>query len=521
MIRTIIFLALIGAVAFAIGWFIDRPGSVEILWLDHQISTSVSVLIAAIVLLAAAVMIAWRLFVTVVRSPGRIAGRVRARRLRKGHHAITRGLVAIGAGDVEAAARFAGEAKRLVASEPLTFLLRAQSAQLSGDRGGAEQVFKAMLARPELKLLGLHGLFIEARRRGDMPAARALADEAVRIAPAPQWAGSAVLEFRCASGDWSGALQALDANYQSGLVSRALYRRQRAVLLTARAQALLDGDREVAKAAAFEAVKLVPDLVPAAALAARLRSDAGDVRKATRIIEAAWRAHPHPDLAQVYVHVKPGDSATERLARAEKLAQITPGSVEGRLALAQAAIDAQAYAVARNALSPLTITPTQRVAVLMAQLEEKESGDVGRARAWMARAVRAARDPVWTADGYVSDVWKPMSPATGRLDAFEWKVPLAEIQGPVIDAEALTPAVVEALPAVQDAAPQPEPEPVAPEEAKSAADDGGSKEEPPSVTKPAEPVIPLMHAPDDPGPEPADDAGPIAEPRRESWRLFR
>ena len=146
--------------------------------------------------------------------------------------------------------------------------------------------------------------------------------------------------------------------------------------------------------------------------------------------------NPHPDLAEVYINLKPGDSARERLARAEKLADMAPGNVEGALALARAAIDAQSFAVARvRRLRRLLITPTQRVAVLMAELEEAESGNVGRARAWMSRALRATRDPAWTADGFVSDVWLPVSPATGRLDAFEWKVPVADLQGPMIEAD--------------------------------------------------------------------------------------
>ena len=65
--------------------------------------------------------------------------------------------------------------------------------------------------------------------------------------------------------------------------------------------------------------------------------------------------------------------------------------------------------------------------MLMAELEEKEHGDEGRAREWMTRALRAKRDPAWTADGYVSDRWMPVSPVTGRLDAFQWKDPIAEL----------------------------------------------------------------------------------------------
>ena len=144
---------------------------------------------------------------------------------------------------------------------------------------------------------------------------------------------------------------------------------------------------------------------------------------------------PHPDLAEVYVNLKPADLARERLTRAEKLASMAPGNVEGALTLARAAIDAQSYAQARTTLAPLLVAPTQRVAVLMAELEESESGNVGRARAWMARALRAQRDPAWTADGFVSDVWLPVSPATGRIDAFEWKVPVADLQGPMIESD--------------------------------------------------------------------------------------
>ena len=79
--------------------------------------------------------------------------------------------------------------------------------------------------------------------------------------------------------------------------------------------------REQAKTLALEAVKLAPGLVPAAALAGRLLGEAGDRRKAARIIETAWRINPHPDLADAYAHLRPGNSARERLVRVRALAE--------------------------------------------------------------------------------------------------------------------------------------------------------------------------------------------------------
>ena len=229
-----------------------------------------------------------------------------------------------------------------------------------------------------------------------------IAEEALKLAPSSTWASHAVLGFRCAKGDWSGALTILDNNLASGLIDKAAYRRQRGVLLTARALELEKVDRDLSRDSVMEAVKLAPTLVPAAVLAGKYQSEAHQVRRAMRIVEAAWLAQPHPDLADAYAHVKLGDSARQRLVRVETLAAKAPGHLESALAVARAAIDASEFARAREALAPFVAAPTQRVAMLMAEIERTEHGDSGRARAWTLRAVRALHDPVWTADGYVS-----------------------------------------------------------------------------------------------------------------------
>ena len=125
------------------------------------------------------------------------------------------------------------------------------------------------------------------------------------------------------------------------------------------------------------------------------------------------------------------------------------GHVEGQLAIARAAIDASEFARAREVLAPYVNDPTQRVALLMAELERTEHGDGGRARAWTLRAVRARHDPAWTADGYVSDRWRPVSPVTGRLDAFQWQTPVASLpsdKGATIESSAFEEAMLAAPP---------------------------------------------------------------------------
>src|SRR5207248_9098907 len=259
-----------------------------------------------------------------------------------------------------------------------------------------------------------------------------------------------------AKGDWSGALAILDKNLAAGLIDKSAYRRQRGVLLTARALELENVDRDLARESVMEAIKLAPTLVPAAVLASKYESEAHQVRRSMRIVETAWLAQPHPDLADAYAHVRLGDSARQRLVRIETLAAKAPGHIEGALAIARAAIDASEFAKAREALAPFVAAPTQRVALLMAEIERTEHGDAGKARQWTLRAVRARHDPAWTADGYVSDRWRPVSPVTGRLDAFQWQTPVASLpsdKGTAIESSAFEEAMLAPPPraAISDA----------------------------------------------------------------------
>ncbi len=501
MIRIVFFLIVVGALSLGIAWLADRPGDVVITWQGLRIQTSLLVLGAAILVLMALIGFVWMVVRAVVRSPMALSNRLRDRRGVRAYEAISNGLIAIGAGDMAAAHKHAGDVNRIAPGEPLALLLTAQAAQLAGDRDGADRAFRAMASRTDTKALGLHGLFVEAHRRNDHVGARAYAEEAARTAPTLGWAARAVLEFRSAAGDWAGALELLERGKRA--LEKAVYRRQRAVLLTAQAMAGQDSDRDNAKAAVLEAVKLEPTLVPAAALAGRMLAEAGELRKASRIVAKAWRANPHPDLAQTYSELRFGDAARDRLARIEALIKKTPGHIESALAVARAALDAREFAKARAALAPYLSALSRRVALLMAELERVERNDEGRAREWMARALHAAPDPQWTADGHVSDRWLPISPVTGRLDAFEWRVPLTGmVAAPVIEPEAPRVAPDEALP--KPATPTPTDGNSAAAPSAPIAPDA-PRRRPNRAPPKAEPVIPLVHAPDDPGPESAEE----------------
>jgi len=263
------------------------------------------------------------------------------------------------------------------------------------------------------------------------------------------WAGKAVLKLQSASHDWDKVEETLDRNQRNKLVTKSDANKMRAVIKVSKALECEKNDEASALKLAEDAHKLDPDLVPAAVVAGRILSNRGEIRRATRILERTWRKSPHPDIAEIYGDVRPGDSPRDRLKRVKSLAQIGFSGEEGAFAVARAAIDAQAWDEARKALAPfIENRPSQRLCTLMAEIEQGDKGDTGRVREWLARAVRAPRDPQWTADGFTSSSWLPTSPVTGELGAFQWKVPVeligtekeidfdfGEPAGPVVEAE--------------------------------------------------------------------------------------
>ena len=521
MIRILFFLLVVFALGLGFAWLADRPGDMVVTFNGYQYQVSLMVAAIAVTVVVAAVMIAWWLVKSIWNSPYTITRYFRVRQRDRGYQALSTGMIAAGAGDAALARKMNKQAAKLIRSdtEPLIHLLDAQASLLEGDHDTAREKFERMLDDPEMRLLGLRGLYLEAERLGDRAAARHYAGRAADVAPQLGWAIDSTLEEKTASGDWDGALTLIDAQKSTRQVERDVINRRRAVLLTAKAQDLLDTDLTAAKAAAVEANRLAPDFPPAAVVAAKALFRQNDIRKGAKILEAAWKIEPHPAIADLYIHARHGDAVHDRLSRAQKLETLRQNHVESSLAIARAAFDAKEFKVAREAAeAAIRMQPREGAYLILADIEEAETGDQGHVRQYLAKAVRAPRDPAWVADGFVSERWAPVSPVTGKLDAFEWRMPVERL-GQLIeqDDERVHPSLAPPRPetaAVEIS--EPDEDVAVPPEAIDAvvvtdgADtEAADKAAAPDQTEPA-------RLPDDPGVEPSNEQ---EKPERR-FRLF-
>jgi HemY protein len=459
MIRLFVFILVVLALGWGFSWLADRPGMISITWRDYLIETSLMVAATAVAAIIAAAMILWWLIQVIWTSPHSVRRYFRARKRDRGYQALSSGLIAAGAGNAILARKMSLRAQGLLRSdqEPLLHLLDAQAALIEGRHDDARIKFERMAEDPETRELGLRGLYVEARRLGADEAARQYAEKAAENAPYLPWAAQATLEYRCREGRWDDAIRLLDQQRIASVIDKKQADRWKAVLLTAKAGERLEPDPKGARDDALAALKLAGDLVPAAVIAAKAYLREDNIRRAASVLEGVWKITPHPDVANTYVRARSGDSAVDRLKKAEKLEAARPNNVESLITVAEAALDARELRKARaKAEAAARMSPREGIYILLADIEEADTGDQGRVRHWMAQALRASRDPAWVADGIVSEQWLPVSPASGRIDAFEWKVPFGQLEGPVEEGELAKKAIAELPPVTPPLPKQPE-----------------------------------------------------------------
>ncbi len=434
------------AVTALIAWLISLPGTMTLEVANYRMQPRLGAAVFMVLVVATLVILVWAVVRRVIATPRYLARRSREKRKEQGVEALSDAFIALQAGDAGRARALARLAQARLPSNSAAQLLEARADLALGDMPAAREHYRALISNDKTAMAALSGLYEQARTQNRSEAALTFARKALTLAPQSGWAGDAVFADLVRQGAWAQAVAMVNVEQAASREERAGKRRKQAVIETARAREVETSDPLAALDHGLTALKLLPDFVPAALIAARVHINRGDTRKAMSLLRRIWRATGHPDVAKLYSHAQPGASAVDRLKRVRELIEVPVANRASALVLARAAIDAYDWPLARQALANFVAgEASQGVASLMAEIEEGQSGDEGKAREWLARAVRAPREPIWTADGITSDDWEPVSPVTGRLDAFEWKVPLtvAAARPPIPSLPAVEPQLAE------------------------------------------------------------------------------
>jgi HemY protein len=436
LLKIILFVVLVAAATMGAAYLMEMDGGVRIAAGGYEVNLTPLYAVILLIALVFAVWLGLRILALLIATLRFINGDETAisryfnrNREQKGYQALSDGMLALAAGEGRLAMAKASKAERYLHKPELTNLLTAQAAELTGDRRKAEEMYKRLLKNDATRFVGVRGIMKQKLADGDMTTAMKLAEKALDLRPKHEETQDVLLRLQASAHDWAGARRTLGAKLKHGSLPRDVHKRRDAVLALSEAKEVLtDGNDITAREAAIEANKLSPDLIPAAAFAARSYIEQGNAKYATRVIKKAWAAQPHPDLAAAFAAIVPDETPAARLKRFKPLIAQHPDHIESRLLLAELHIANEDFPEARRALGNLVDTaPDARVLTVMAAIARGEGASDVVVKGWLARALTAPRGPQWVCENChnIHAEWVPICENCKSFDTLAWTSPPA------------------------------------------------------------------------------------------------
>lgn len=445
MIRSVWFILKLSLVVMVAVWIAERPGRVQIEWMDYTITVHFGLFLLALAGVVFIAAILSRLFYLIVDMPWRWRQTRARRRLEKGYKSVTMGLAAIVSGDDKAAVKQAARAARLLpAHDALLLLLQAQSAKISGKPDQARVHFAALAKNRDAGFLGLRGLVQDAVESGKPEAARSIIQGGLKKFPRQKWLLTADYDMALAARDWAAARGALARAARLGAVDPARAASDRIALMIAESDdALKNGFPYKARDLLRAAWRHAPGFAPAAIRLASVYRTLGRERKAAHIIARSYQKNPHPDLAAYWEGMMPPQKPGQKpvhLAWAARLAAMTPDHAESHIVSGRAAMLEGLWGEARACFQKAEAKqPSARLYKLWTELEGRMGGS--NARLVENLRIKSSEYPVdktWfcRAEGEIYPAWQPVSRA-GHFNAIVWDYPVQPAgTGPRISAHA-------------------------------------------------------------------------------------
>ena len=444
LLKILVFVAIVAVLAFGASLLTETAGGVQITVAGTEYTLSALQSVIALAVLVFAVWLGFKVLSLLIATLRFLNGDETALsrywdkgRERKGYQALSDGMMALASGEGRLAMAKAARAEKYLNNPELTDLLTAQAAEMAGDTKKAAEAYKRLVSNQSTRFVGVRGIMKQKLSEGDTETARQLAEKALALRPKHEGVQDTLLTLQARAQDWAGARKTLTTKLKTGTLPRDVYKRRDAVLALSASKAIVeDGATVEQQEQAIEANRLSPDLVPAAAMAAQTYLSRGKKRNAIRVLKKAWEAQPHPDLAQAFAEVEPGESAQERVKRFVQLSRLAPQHDETRLIMAELNIVAEDFPEARRALGDLVErAPDARALTLMAAIEKGEGAPDAVIQGWLTRALSAPRGPQWVCDkcNHIHADWAPVCENCASFDTLSWTRPEApHVMGPQV-----------------------------------------------------------------------------------------
>ena len=419
-------------ITFVIGLLIAvarLPGEMTLGFFDYTVTIATGVFLLLVGLLSLCVYILIKALRSLFLIPRKIVARHEETRHQKGFSALTRGLVAVAAGDSKKASLYAKRAQSMLPNNQigLQLLLEAQAAKMRGEDGLAQNRFEALMSDKDAAFLGIRGLLKSAIDNNNHLLALDYAEKAAKLHPEQTWVLQTLYYLQVQNKLWGDVLETgKKALKISALERDKVESDQIAIHLMRYDYEVKQGNPSKALNDLKKAYKIDSSFAPTIVRYVGYHLAQKKKRQAINLIKKSWKESPHTDIALLWESLAPKGNQSKVLAWYHQLIDLNSDSVESYIVHARASIDLELWGEAKSSLvNAERIKPSARIYHLLAIVEQNSTHNDNAIHELMEKASDAMPDKAWVCSqtGIIYEEWTPIAAPHGSFNTVVWQYP--------------------------------------------------------------------------------------------------
>ena len=405
-------------------WAIQNSKPVSFELNDIIITTSTSILLIFLLIFITLVIILQRLIFYIKQSSNRYRFYKDRSTYDKGNSSFVRGMVAIANRDFKRAIIESKNTKKFLKNESLSLLLISETLKVEKKFNELEEVYEKMLKEPKTHLLGLRGLMEQNLRSQDYHHAFIYGEKLFNLNPNIDKLYETLLNIVGKTNNWHKLIQINEKSLKYKIIDKKSYSENKSIALYEIAKIKYQSDLSEAIYLMEQALKLKQNFSPYVNFYIQLLINQNKLVKAKKILKKTWSNLPHAYLKGIMKDL----SNALKISYFELAKFITDNSKENeesKILLAEALIEEKKWIEARNYLKEfLQYKPLREVCLLMAKIEEGESGDPQKIDSWITRSNFGQASKIWICQitNLSQEHWSSIS-QEGYFNSLEWKYP--------------------------------------------------------------------------------------------------
>ena len=344
----------------------------------------------------------------------------------KGYNAFVSGMIALANKDYKRAILESKKISNHLDDNPsLALLLKSEIFKVEKKYDELSLVYEDMSKNKHTENLGYRGMMEQYLRAQDYHHAFIYGERLFNNNPFIEKIYDTLVSIIAKTNNWQQLLIISDRAFSKKIIDKKVYEENKSIGFFEIAKIKQLSEIEESLKYMQKALKFRKNFPPYIKLYINLLIQNKNYNLAKKSIKKAWNELPHAEYKESILSLA-AHLEIEMLELVKYIAGTSYKNEESIILMVEAFVESKKWDDARNQIKDLLdVRPKKEVCLLMAKIEEGDSGDVQKINAWTQRAKDGAANNIWicTISKKSQQTWSSVSEA-GYFNSLEWRQPI-------------------------------------------------------------------------------------------------